>query len=106
MRRVRRIAALLLLGAATALFSQEGCSAKGIVALKKEGWSIQDIRALCRPAAAQEQQTVQQAVATGMRCRTGAGVCNLALASPVPVGTECYCTNRFTGMRDPGTIVQ
>lgn len=94
--------ALLLFAEAVAA---DPCSVDGISKLKHEGWSVDEIRALCVDSD-KGQKAIQQQVELGQRCATRLGVCNLLDIEPVPVGTTCYCNNPNTGRPDPGRIIR
>jgi len=93
------------------LFAQ--CTAAEMIQLKKNGFSVEEIKTLCAPTANKSQQKdqtlqapayQQPMVQMGQRCATDLGVCGLYHLPPTPVGTPCYCVNRFTGQRDNGRI--
>lgn len=81
------------------------CSVDGISKLKHEGWSVEEIRALCVDSG-KGQKAIRQQVELGQRCATKLGVCNLLDIEPVPAGTPCYCNNPNTGRPDPGRIIR
>jgi len=89
----------------TQVVAQDPCSAVGINKLKSEGWSIEEIRALCINSNS-EQRSAQQKGEVGQRCSTKLGVCTLFDIEPVPVGTPCYCNNPNTGRSDRGRIIR
>lgn len=92
-----------------------GCTKKDYEEMRAAGFSTQEIREICFP----ENQKTQmprmqqqpmlpdmpmQQQALGQNCKTAYGVCTLAHLPPTPIGTPCYCVNRYTGMNDPGYI--
>lgn len=108
------------------------CTTQDYKEMREAGFTAQEIREICfedtpqqnRPRQAmpqnrlpnqqqqipyqQPQQQFQQMPlpnqSIGTNCRTELGVCSLAHLPPTPLGTPCYCLNRFSGLRDPGYI--
>lgn len=107
------IALLLLSPFVVYAANNQICTPDGISKLKKEGWSIDEIRALCTNNPANPQPFTNQlppqnmpAQQMGQRCATPIGVCGLYHLPPAPVGTPCYCINRYTGRPDNGYVIQ
>lgn len=105
MKRVGLLVLSVSLFAVFDVMAAEPCSAEGIGKLKREGWSVEEIRALC-VSSDSKQKATQQQVELGQRCATKLGVCNLLDIEPVPVGTPCYCNNPNTGRPDRGQIIR
>lgn len=92
-----------------------GCTKKDYEEMRAAGFSAKEIRNICFPEESEKQtpQMQQQPIipdvqvqqnALGQNCKTAHGVCTLAHLPPSPIGTPCYCVNRYTGKKDPGYI--
>lgn len=92
-----------------------GCTKNDYEEMRAAGFSAKEIRDICFPEdpKAQIPRTQQQPEiphtqiqqqALGQNCKTAHGVCTLAHLPPSPIGTPCYCVNRYTGKKDPGYI--
>jgi len=89
----------------TAMAAIDGCTAEDVSKLKRDGWSVEEIKDLCANSSANKSST-QQKVQVGQRCATKLGVCNLFDIEPAPVGSPCYCNNPNTGRADHGQIIR
>lgn len=102
------------------------CTKQDYEEMRAAGYSPEQIRAICFPEGQGQQppspgrgqipapspqvqqppfrspSPMQQPL--GQNCQTQFGVCSLAHLPPAPIGTPCYCVNRYTGMSDPGFI--
>lgn len=109
MRRIVFIILMFLLSVPAA--AENVCSKEDFKSMKESGLSSSEIRAICFGESSSKSVAPQQVLPNqmnapqlGVNCRTAFGVCSLAHLPPAPIGTPCFCFNRYTGMQDPGTI--
>jgi hypothetical protein len=105
MNSVKRIMVFLLMVffISPLTVSAASCSPSDIIKLEKGGWSLPKIEEFCGKSVSPAQQ---QAVALSQKCATAYGFCILSHLPAAPLGTPCYCVNKFNGKSDAGKIVQ
>ena len=105
---MKRISLILLFlwmaNSSSVMAAMDACSADGITKLKRDGWTVEEIRTLCANNSG-AKRSAQQQTEFGQRCATKMGVCTLYV-EPAPLGSPCYCNNPNTGRADYGQIIR
>jgi len=75
------------------------CTMNDVKEFQKNGFSLADIRELCK------SDKTKKSKKTGQRCQTRNGVCGLYHLPPAVIGTSCYCVNKYSGFNEDGRII-